>query len=229
MSNRTSSPLIWLEGGNKNKFLLTVVGMEHVLYYRSINGNTDAAIITRASYDCQFPSSGLCILFELKKPEGITKAAARQAAAQVVLANVLSTDLRPVVVLTDLQKHWQLLWINGSDLMSGIFDNRNDALASIATCVSLAEQAATGHMSSEAVAPVAAATPLPAALVSRQPAAFAQAPRGQAGANLADLSGVVPDDELRAAHVSAVMQQLLQLPVFSSMAPCTPPPFPMYS
>lgn len=84
ISNRTSSPLVWLEGGNNNKSLLTVVGMEHVLYYRSIMGNTDAAIITRASNDCLLPNSGLRILFDLKKPEKMDKAAVFQAAAQIV-------------------------------------------------------------------------------------------------------------------------------------------------
>lgn len=112
--------------------------------------------------------------------------------------------------------------------MSGSCVNRSDALAIIATCVSQAEQAARGHTSSEAAGPVAAATQLPAALVSRQRVAFAQAPSGQAGASLADLSGDVPDDELRAAHVGVLMQQLSQLPVFSNMGSHKPPLFSMY-
>lgn len=42
ISTRTSSPLVWLEGGDRNKSLLTVEGMEDVLYYTKIKGNTDA-------------------------------------------------------------------------------------------------------------------------------------------------------------------------------------------
>lgn len=231
ISNRTSPPLVWLEGSNKNKSLLNIVGQEHVLYYNNITCNTDAAIVTRLSQAVMLPSTGLCILFVLKKPENMKPAAAYQAACQVVLANMLSPDHRPVVVLTDLQDHWQLHWLNGSDLMSGYCENRSDALAIIAACVSQAERATTAHTGLEAEAPIAAATTiqLPAALVSRQRAVFSQAPGGQPDANLADLAGEVPDDELRAAQIGALMHQLSQLPVFSNMAQSKPPLFPMYS
>ena len=38
----TSYPLVWLEGSNENKTLLSVVGQEHLLYYKQINGGCDA-------------------------------------------------------------------------------------------------------------------------------------------------------------------------------------------
>uniref|UniRef100_A0A7S0RA02 Uncharacterized protein n=1 Tax=Chlamydomonas leiostraca TaxID=1034604 RepID=A0A7S0RA02_9CHLO len=116
-------------------------------------------------------------------------------------------------------------------MMSGSCDNRSDALAIIAACVTQAEQATMAHSSLEAEAPISAATTIqwPAALISRRPAAFFQAPGEQPDASLADLSGDLPDDELHAARMGALMQQLSQLPVFSNMTQSKPPPFPMYS
>ena len=39
--------------------------MRDRLYYSKISGNTDVAIVTKASTDCGFPSSGICIMFEV--------------------------------------------------------------------------------------------------------------------------------------------------------------------
>lgn len=43
---------------------------------------------------------------------------------------------------------------------------------------------------------------------------------GAADTSLADLEGLVPDDELRAARATATLQHLLQLPQLSFMAAC---------
>ena len=39
--------------------------MRDRLYYNKISGSTDVAIVTKASTDCGFPSSGICIMFEV--------------------------------------------------------------------------------------------------------------------------------------------------------------------
>ncbi len=155
-----------------------------------------------------------------------------QAVCQAVLASMLSPAFKPVVVLTDLQDHWQPHWLDGLNLMSGSCANCSDALAIVAACVSQAEQAATmAAMQSEGEPAIATAstTLLPDVLANRQRPPFGLASGGQPDAHLADLSGDVPDDKLQAARFSMPVQQLSRLPVFNNIAQPTLAPFPMYS
>ena len=45
--------------------LLSVSGQADKLYYNNINGNTDVAIVTRASMECDMSFTGLCMLWEV--------------------------------------------------------------------------------------------------------------------------------------------------------------------
>jgi hypothetical protein len=72
-------------------------------------------------------------------------------------------------------------------------------------------------------------TTLPAALANRQPLSLAGGvnalPQEEEG-GLADLAGLLPDDELQAAHAVAVLQQFCRQPALSKFEP---PPLHMYS
>lgn len=76
---------------------------------------------------------GLCLLFELKKNPN--KAATCQGMCQLLLANILSRGLGPVVVVTDLVDEWQLLWMDGNNIMSNAFSGRGIAVDSIRALV----------------------------------------------------------------------------------------------
>lgn len=93
ISSRTQSPLAWLEAGSKNGSLLDTKGYKELLHYSSISGNTDAAIVTRASMECLVPKEGLCILFELKKE--VKPNHVYQAACELFLAKQLQACCHP--------------------------------------------------------------------------------------------------------------------------------------
>ena len=67
-------------------------------------------------------TSGLCILFELKK--AVDDGDIYQGMCELLLANWLSTCHRPVVVLTDLRDKWILLWLDGLSVCTGGWESR---------------------------------------------------------------------------------------------------------
>jgi hypothetical protein len=66
----------------------------------------------RVNYLTHIVRGGLCVLFELKKM--VDEASVYQAVCELVVASILSTQWKPVVVLTDLMEYWQLFWLNGA-------------------------------------------------------------------------------------------------------------------
>ena len=217
LPGRATDPLVWLEAGNSEKDLLSLAGQEHKLHYAAVRGNTDAAIITRASYDCHLPRSGLCILIELKK--AVDRAAVFQALCQLVMANCLSPGLQPVVVLTDLQDDWQLFWMDGDEVGMGCFGTRADAVVLVRDLVQHAAELATsipGSLAAVAEAPGRSLSKLPPFLGARRPACIPSSTADLgADACLADLAGMLPEEELAEAQAMALVQQLRHLPVFN--------------
>lgn len=214
-SPRTTSKLAWIEGGNKQKTLLTVAGIAHLLHYGKLSGNVDAAIITAAAKKTMFWNTGLRILFELKKK--VTHEHHFQACAQLLLANILSQSHKPVVVLTDLRDVWQLLWLDKTTIWIAHWDSRAEAIATIDLLIKEAALHAdspvipSGQSSGiqDLPDPIAKRAPLPP---------FTDSSAGAADAGLADLVGMLPDAEMGDAHATVMVQQLLKLPVFSDVA-----------
>jgi hypothetical protein len=91
--------------------LLNYEDETHRLFYKRINGNTDVAVVNLTAQLVGAPRTGLRILWVLKKKLGDGNSL-YQAMTQLVLANIFSSGLRPVVVLTDLGVVWQLLWLD---------------------------------------------------------------------------------------------------------------------
>jgi hypothetical protein len=215
VSSRTSGPLTWLEGGNKRKGLLSIVDHSGRLYYQKINGNVDAAIVTRASVEVQLPRTGLCILFELKK--AVESSAIFQAMGQLLLANVHSPDWRPVVIVTDLREYWSLLWMDGLEIKVGRFESPGAAFVVVDSLIAAAADAQATPQGAAASGAVASSRASPQAvpdyLAARTP--LPSSPPAIADTSLADLVDLLPDNELKAAQATLWVQQLLRLPTFS--------------
>lgn len=62
-------------------------------------------------------TQGLYILFELKKH--LDQCAMCQAMGRLLAANILSCQNRPVLVATDLNEEWHLLWVDKATIMIG--------------------------------------------------------------------------------------------------------------
>lgn len=216
LGEQRRSPLVWLEAGGKSRGLLDLKGHEASLCYSSITGNTDAAIITRDSYDAKCPREGLCVLFELNKVVGSD--AVYQAACELIVAAILSPSWQPVVVLTDLEQHWQVFWMSGMTVKHALLPGRRAATAIIKGCVQQAAAKASGQ---DLSAPVA----LPAVLAGREVADLegrVRAAAWGAGAavnpDLLDLQDMLPAEEMREVYAQVLLQQVSMLPVFSSAA-----------
>lgn len=78
-------------------------------------------------------TQGLYILFELKKRPD--KAAMCQAMGQLLAANILSRQHRPVVVVTDLKEDWRLLWVDKATIVMGSCSGSAAAVAIIQALV----------------------------------------------------------------------------------------------
>ena len=75
-----------------------------------------------------------CVVVQLKKE--VQAAHINQGLCKLVLANVRSPSLFPIVVLTDLQSCWQLMWMNGPL----IFTAKPDASTAISIIRLLVQQ-----------------------------------------------------------------------------------------
>ncbi len=200
--------LIWYNCTN-DRDLLTVRNREDVTDFRSIAGTSDIAIITSLSHSLRLESTGLCILFELKKPDKMTRQATNQALCKVVLANIHSPELKPVVVLTDLRDTWQMLWMTGSIVKMANIIGRHIALAIISYCIQQAAALATGVGSATTIQQHACPPGLLAQLTARETALLLGGDADPDVGNLADLEGFLPDDEVRYARAGELLQRLL--------------------
>jgi hypothetical protein len=131
---------------------------------------------------------------------------------EVVLANLHSPKLKPVVVLTDLRESWQVLWLSGSVLNIGTIEHDN-VPEIISYCIQQAAALAaeaTAAGSATTIQQPACPPGLTAKLAARGPALLL-AGGGAAPdvGNLADLEGFLPDDEVRYACASELLQRLL--------------------
>lgn len=213
LGGRTAYPLVWLEAGRQDKNLLDLYGHDSSLYYHSIKGNADAVIVTRDSYAAMSPREGLCMLFELKKV--VKPQAVFQAACQLVVSTILSPDWQPVVVLTDLAEHWQLFWMDGKTVQHARLPSRPAAVAVIKGCVQqAAAQAAGDELPASLALPEVLARRKAADLVGNVLAAASGV--GAVHADLLDLHGMLPAEEMQDVYARLLLRQVSMLPVFST-------------
>lgn len=217
LPGRTDYPLLWHQAGDRDKHLLDLAGYEDLLYYSNITGNTDAAIITRVNYLTHIVRGGLCVLFEFKKV--VNEASVYQAVCELVVASILSTQWKPVVVLTDLMEDWQLFWMNGATVKHMRCPSRAAAVVVIKGCVDQAATAAAGKELpvQQQLAPQLA---LPVELADRKVPDLARSVQAAAGAavnpDLLDLADMLPAEEMQDVYARVLLQQVSRLPVFST-------------
>ncbi|PNH11126.1 hypothetical protein TSOC_002070 [Tetrabaena socialis] len=184
-------PLVWVPSDMMGKEMLSVAGMEDTLYYSHIKGNTDVAIARGVSVEAYTPSCGLCLLFEITKPQTSNQSLVFQAACKLVLANIHSSNLQPVVVLTDLVDRWTLLWINGNKVMVASCCGRDQAVSLVQGCVLQAEQ----RIEVERI----------------------KAAARDDVADVEDLEGAIPPEDMLHARSMEALAAVRRIPAFSCM------------
>jgi hypothetical protein len=104
--------LAWLRG-DSCKDLLTASSASGFLPH-NIRGTCDAAIVTRTATQLGLYQAGLVVVWELKR--SVTRGDIYQALTQVLSANILSPDLCPFGVLTDLNDAWAVIYMDSTSI-----------------------------------------------------------------------------------------------------------------
>jgi hypothetical protein len=211
-------PLSWVVGGKYLKQLLTVTNCADLFHYERISGNTDMVITTSLSKSTNMPDTGLVLLWELKRTRYLNRDARYQAAAQVVLANYLCAELKPIVALTDLRDIWEVFWLNGRTIGHGVFPSPGHAVALLNLYVQHAAVLAA-EMSNLPPPPQlqsnASMPRLPTQLQYENRADTPFRPAGgQSFEALMELEGVLDPGELQGTYAAALIRQLSLQPAF---------------
>lgn len=219
--------LEWLEGGQKLRQLLTTSNTFGRLYYSKISGNTDAAIVSQAALNAMLPNAGLHILFELKKQ--VEAANLFPALCQLLLANIHSTHCKPILVLTDLGSSWNVYWMDGMTIKGGACSSAAAAVALVqaAVAAAAAAEAATAAAQNPALAEAAAqqanaylAGPAVPHIVSeRQPLPESFVASAPDVGNIAELEGMLPEEEYKEAVAETWLGMLRRMPLFHGLQP----------
>ena len=99
-----------VDAANKHPKMLSVSSLADELGYE-ISGTTDVAFVLRHAARINQPANGLRIVFELKKKRDNSNHF--QAMITLLLSNLLSCPLKPIVVLTDLREEYTFYWLDG--------------------------------------------------------------------------------------------------------------------
>jgi len=220
LPQRTAYPLVWVKGGSQLPHLLDVVGKGGMLHYTKIRGNTDAAIVTRASSLVTMPQTGLSVLFELNKPSNMGSNVNYQAACQLVLANLKSPLMVPIVVITDLQDCWRLLFMNKTTVMLGSCE-RPEAVQLIRDCVAQAAALASSSSVTVSSSTVSSSTEMPS--VHTLPAVLAERstpfqPTCSLPGSADDLDDLLPEADQQYAQALAALSLVRAIPAFGGIA-----------
>ncbi|KAG5183551.1 hypothetical protein JKP88DRAFT_245190 [Tribonema minus] len=131
--------------GNKS-CPLNVSGAADILGY-DFRGTPDAVLVLRASW--RWPQAALRVVFVVRKQLLVISDANYQAMVTLLLANIHSSRLKPIVILTDLNEAYTFFWLDGhtlyytqvdsAPLAWGLFDailgnERTSAKAEVVPC-----------------------------------------------------------------------------------------------
>ena len=202
--------LDWIRG-DSDKNLLSVVPASNVLPLQ-LKGTCDAALVWREYVRNNICSSGLAVVFELKKK---VEGAQFQAMAELLAASVLSQNFQPVVVLTDLIDSWRIYFCDGDAICCMSLDGkRNVAVGLIEELVANFEGPDVGTT----LPPRGPSEGVLDAVFKRRKFAASGPRGGQSGpaedvASLDDLEPFLSAKEYQHAILAQTMAQFLQLPV----------------
>lgn len=105
-----------------NRPCLTIEGLP--------SGTTDVAIVLSQAARERLPSTGIRMIFELKKRVGGAKER-YQTLISLLLANEHSSNLKPVAVLTDLRADYTFYWLDGREIFYYTAESSGHALGII--------------------------------------------------------------------------------------------------
>ncbi|CAL5225911.1 g8702 [Coccomyxa viridis] len=100
----------WVNTARDYPELLNFFRPEPSLY--DFYGTTDVAVVQRSAVRARQPEKGLLVLFDISRD--ISEVDHAKAMMRVLVANLKSPETRPIVVKTDLQKQWYVLWMDGN-------------------------------------------------------------------------------------------------------------------
>lgn len=106
--NRQAYQLV--DAANKHPSMLSVSSYADKLGYEIV-GTTDVAVVLRPAAQIDQPANGLRIVLELVKERDDRKHF--QAMITLVLSNLHSCPLKPIVILTDLRDDYVFYWLDG--------------------------------------------------------------------------------------------------------------------
>ena len=117
-----------VDAANNHPNMLSVSGLVNELGYE-ISGTTDVAIVLRRAAQINQPANGLRIVFELRKKRD--DKAHFQAMVTLLLSNLLSGPLKPIVILTNLGDEYTFYWLDGRTIFYCPSDSSGIALGII--------------------------------------------------------------------------------------------------
>lgn len=150
-----------------------------------------------------------------------------QAMVSLLLANLHSPELRPGVTLTDLRGSHCLMWLDGSTLYYHI-------AADGATAWAMTESFLRPPQADVSSAQRSQLPALQQHILSRRPFELGKAHAGIEAAQLSDLAGMLPEQEIRKSQAALLLRELFTVPSFaqamrSPPASILPPPDHMYT
>lgn len=210
-ANRERS-LTWI-AGDAHKDLLSVSAPVAGLPF-TLNGTCDAAVVTTEAYKNNLYSRGLVLLFELKKGNRFTSREVHQASTQLLLANILSPETKPVVVLTDLDQQWRILHFDSQRLHTVSLDDNRDAAVGLIDKILASYCASGGEAGSEPSEEVDGVGGVVDSIFKRRRLFKPSSELALAGdvGNVADLAGFLPDREYMETQAAALVALFLRTP-----------------
>eukprot|EP00891_Asterochloris_glomerata_P001814 jgi/Astpho2/1814/fgenesh1_pg.00037_%23_16_t len=171
---------------------LLMDGAHQVELGYKFRGTTDVAVVDKVAYQAEEYKHGLRLLFELKKKPDA--AATAQAKISLLLANIHSAKLKPVVVLTDLREDYRFYWLDGHTIRVYPAPSSSAAWGLIDLLFDSEEVTEGGVVPKTLDADV-----MPVA--KRQRLVLEGAAAGEGVANLSELEGFLDPQELQASYV----------------------------
>ncbi|KAL3151394.1 hypothetical protein ABBQ38_013222 [Trebouxia sp. C0009 RCD-2024] len=182
--------------------MLSVSSLADKLGYE-ISGTTDVAVVLRHAARINQPANGLRIVLGLKKKRDSSNHF--QAMITLLLSNLLSCPLKPIVVLTDLRDDYTFYWLDGCTVFYYPADSPGIALGIIKSFLQQEEVTAISE-----VQPVQGCLDVELPLIKRQRLDLEQEYHDQRLDDLEDKS--VDNEQSRAHKLAPMLRRFLNSP-----------------
>ena len=133
----------WIDAANHHQRLFNVSSLAHQFGYE-FAGTTDVAIVLRQAARIGQPATGLRVVFELKKKHSNDDH--YQALITLLMSNVLSGPLKPIVILTDLAADYVFYWLDDHTIFYYAPDSPGMALGIVKAFMQQEQVSATAEV-----------------------------------------------------------------------------------